>query len=209
MGRDRRRPKAAFLYRECGQHGSDLEKKGVATTKKSAVSLFYLFYILWIKSALNSAGTYRTELMDPFGPLQMERVRQHEQGHFAITEVFTKVLRSELKSMYATIFSPIPNPNNPDRYRLIADELLRRRMMSRVIDLKDLMDKFQSTYHDLVPKEGTPELMGTIPELARILPRSEADPNCILEARVFPRNADNYRDKTDVCDNGVIRTITK
>ena len=163
----------------------------------------------WVKMALNPPGMYRTVLFETQTGLTKTRILLHEQDHVDITEAFAKVFRAELKSMHATIFSPYPSPRNPDRYRIIAQDMLTSQMSSRSDFLRKMMDGMQRRIHTVTEKwPGTPAIQKPLPALARILPRGEDDPNCILEAPVFPRNAESYRDPSDVCGSGVIRTLT-
>ncbi len=144
----------------------------------------------WIKTGLNKSGTFLGrkffDLKDTtIVPLEVsrERLLEHEQNHFDITEAFTKVLRAEMKSMYATLFSPYPSEKDPECYRRDAADLLRTHAASRARRLEVLINATQTRFDNTMSSTA-----GTWPELKTILQKTENDPNQILIAPILVRS---------------------
>ena len=90
--------------------------------------------------------------------------------------------------------------------------MLISQMKSLSVGLGKIMDGMQKRLHGVAEKwtaPSYPAIQKPLPALASSLARDDADPNCILEAPVFPISVNNYRDPTDVCESGVKRTLAK
>ena len=142
----------------------------------------------------NGTRRHRTNLnvllRERNGATKVANILKHEQGHHDISEAYAKVLRAELMSMRFAVWSPVPNPKVPDKYRDLAAKLLRQQALPRLRILNGLVqptnDRYEGQSKSGNRGDPTPRQLVWDQALADTLAHGETDPNAILVQPVEP-----------------------